>query len=349
MGTLNPEMGVRYRHPVTFYVDWAPTHLAYAVGDGPPTTYRWHGRDVLAQFVATRPRGSRVVIETNFEAHDPTARARVVQIAESCGVELLVLPLRVTGREKTRLEYAAGVRVDAKPDVAERTLTRALEWAASAGLDVATVPHGCRPNHPPCAKCREADDHRAVLAIRSCALGGQHLARPKLYPVERTLLQTFQSLRTAGLLHGKDPWVRDLLDFAPPLRELAATHPAEAAFLCTVASGKLPGPRADRLSGYALEPLCVATIAARQSTTRREFDRRIGAYAHGYPSNYRSAFTRRVDVMVRREGRDLNPFFGEEVARAAQLKWRRVARRTSRLIWHLAGGSGLSNPATGTR
>jgi hypothetical protein len=308
-----------------YFVDWSPTRgVAYARDDEDPQWFvSAQARYALCNFIASIPHGSTVYLETNFEAHDPQLHNAVIELAATLEVKLCTLPIRVTGDIKKSLEFGSGRKVNDQttPEIQARTKHRALTGRGVLAADELPLD----------------DDLLAVIAIRQAVCEGQHCARPKRWDRELTLAQMFQAHRTGHLLTRHSEWVRALTATVPHLRTLADQDPEVAVFLGTPPKTTT----GDHLGGYSLELLCAAAIAARETKSRPEFDRAMGLYAHGYPSNFRSSYCRRVDTLVRREhGKSADLFFRSDLAvRESVLHWRRVGRRAARTIRRLTLGT----------
>lgn len=215
--------------------------------------------------------GDTIVIESNFEPHNPDERNAVIAEAEKRRIEIRTLPVRTTGQVKLILDRIL------KPDNCDREyVSQMAAWAEREGL----TPY-------------DHDDLRAVEAIRYCYRNGQTSAKAK--PSALTMkddLQIYQSLRTMGKLHRSTPWVKTMLR-GIPLTLLLDDLDVQEVYV------------QDRK--WQLELLLLTIITVRQSDTRNDFDRWLGLYGNGYARLPRSSFIRRAITLARRDCPDLVP------------------------------------------
>lgn len=314
-----------------FYLDFSRRRgLAVAYDDGDPyivldelvdfASGRAGQGDFRDGQLASRPTaGDTVVLEANFEFHVPARHNAVIDAANEADIKLLVIPLRVSGRAKKKFDFA---------HTEENHRAELIE----AGITI----------HD-----KKYDDFNAVEAIRLCVKQGQHLAAPRRY--DETALtdeQIFNRIRTGKLLHRNNEWVRQITEGFPSFRKLWQEDEKVARIL-----GNGPPPktdRADRLSGYSLSVLLVMIIAAKQSASRDEFDRRMGLFAHGYPSIYRSTVLLRLVQLpsggiaqreIRARGLNIKGLYlrldkNDTEEHKIIRDYRREARRTSRWVYN---------------
>lgn len=341
-----------------FYVDYsAQRGLDLAIDDGPPFHTNLSLAALLRSGTGTYDpatgtphpfpsKGDRLIVEINFEPHDPMAHDEVVDLADEVGVELLCVSLRASQMKimnwlEAEPKGFKGQPVDMVKDGAKRAEVR--RDLAKLGI----------------TEISDNDDFNAVESIRATVRSGRHLKRPKRIGEEQlTDWQAFNRYRTSA---GKtSPAAKAFfarkLTMLPSFGALIESYPRAKC----LGSEKLIPKTKESWRPYADTLVVAMIIAAETSSSRDEFDRQMGLFDHGYPSIRRSMVTgrahmtaepntpkgqpkvRRIPYVIRMS-RDKSIEDPLTVA-LRDLRW------ASRLVYHLVKRqqAGTSDPATGT-
>lgn len=174
-----------------------------------------------------------------------------------------------------------------------------------------------------------ADYVSAVVIFEMATKTRMHLKRPALYPEHKeSEWERFNEIRRGlGGLKKTDPWVVETMDVLPPFSEV----PTE--FQNALGNA----------SSYALGFMLPMIIASKESSSRKDFERRLGNYAHGYPSFCRATYMRRFTTLAKRE---------QGVRKNEDVDWKTARksifprlRGAVRWVYHMSkSSSGKSNP-----
>ncbi len=311
LGMPAPEMGKT--DPSTYFLDFSPLRgLAVAIDDGKPFIVSESLRQFIEGYSTTSPKsGDTIILETNFEMHRPKEHNLVIDCAKEMGIELRVIALRASGkRYKTRIDIAAGNKETENEE--EREALIAL--CTKEGIQF-----------------HDDDDCNAVEAIRWAVRDGTHLAAPRYYEkTDLSDIEQFNRLRTASLLDWNNEWVQEKLSWFPLPVLFRREHPE-------VASVIIQDTNLQRHSSYTISLLLLWVIAAEESKTRNEFDRRVGYYEHGYPSIFRSTGIRRGASLAKRNHKNLRgASYGiNPEGKVALRQGLSLMRKASRTVFHM--------------
>lgn len=236
------------------------------------------------------PRDGQVTLqvrEGNLYAFDWAVGRQVMCVVPPDGV--------FTIRAKTLAEVIRAVRTDAKrqrtPDpvlVGESTFNSYdvrqrqadIDLARSLGVTLLTVPaRGNKRRREAIGLAGDkaqslATDKEDAQAIRHAALNGMHLKIPVLVEPEWEDLRIAAAgrLRDLRRTQAKEGYARGLIQHLPPY-----THQTSDRRIAL-------GPK----DGYNEIIVAAVGVATEFVSSRKDFERLMGFYAHGYPSQFRS-------------------------------------------------------------
>ena len=274
--------------------------------------------------------GDTVVLETNFEFHDDAEHNRVIVVAAEFGVVIRTLPLRVTGNRSRWMKIAVADQ-PGEYDVGGKRQSAIRRQLRDLGIHL-----------------HADEDLNAVEAIRMAYAEGQQLARPMVRKVRRlTVVEKYSRLRTGQNADREEPFIAKILHSFPSEAGLAARGPdGKRAVRILTHNHPIVSPKkhipVKPYSAYSLPALIPMVVAATQSTSREEFDRMLGQYAHGYPSNLRSNLTRFTEAIAKRTAKLGGVHLGiNPKGRAAIVAARRDVRWVSRYVYYVMKSKGV--------
>lgn len=315
----------------TYFIDYAYTKqtlVALNTDDpapiDPPNILEW----------ARTVKDARLIFDKNLFHHDlDDSRWReLMAIAEVNHLEVLGISLNAP---KTALWRRAVMNEDHGRSRAELE-RQSLKYWLPKDFDAKTK----------VAREQLADDANAVEAIRAAVIRGAHLKPLRWTTLPETELDKFHRIRTSGQLTGAHPWVQEITRGVPLYADFFAADPNAAVYY-----GDPEPPKRvpkDRLKGWSLEPLVVTLLAINESSSRNEFDFKMGMFDHALrkkhdaksSGTFRSAMVYRASVVWKRYMRaaGLNakdaPFFEPSEHQILKKQALREARRATRVLYH---------------